>query len=208
MNKAFRLMLCLCLGAIAWTQTLLRADAQVNKESITRVANDENILTIAALPRISTSDFSSLVFPTFHGEYLFPQLIFANDTAAMLQNAIAKRLGVRYRFYGVDDRGYDCSGFVWRVFQDAGADFDRVAARTLWRELPRATTEETVRFGTLVFFNGLRHVGIVRDAYSFYHASRSEGVTVSSFSGYWGRRVTGYRRAPIQLLPEPFRIGD
>jgi cell wall-associated NlpC family hydrolase len=152
-------------------------------------------------------DFTSVVFPGLNREYLLPPLVLGDDTAAMLQSAIARRLGVRYRFHGVDDRGYDCSGFVWRVFQDAGADFERVAARTLWRQLPQATVEETAQFGTLVFFNGLRHVGIVRDAYSFYHASRSHGVTVSSFSGYWGRRVTGFRRAPIYVLPEPFNIG-
>ncbi|QQS49504.1 MAG: C40 family peptidase [Acidobacteriota bacterium] len=117
----------------------------------------------------------------------------------MLYEAISSRLGIRYRFFGTDEKGFDCSGFVWRVFQDAGADFDRVAARTLWRQLPEATDEEKVKFGTLVFFNGLRHVGIVRDAFSFYHASRSQGVTLSYFSGYWGKRLTGYRRAPIEF---------
>ena len=73
----------------------------------------------------------------------------------------------------------------------------------LWQELPEAKGEETTQFGTLVFFNGLKHIGIVRDADSFYHASRKQGVTLSYFSGYWERRITGYRRAPVSVVPTP-----
>lgn len=196
MKRAFRMLLCLILFVGAWTQIWLRADAQTNEKALSCATDDEIQLPFLTAPRFSTRDWTSLVFPTLSRDFLSPPLIFTNDTAALLHDAISKRLGVRYRWYGVDDRGYDCSGFVWRVFQDAGASFDRVAARTLWAELPKAAPEETAQFGTLVFFNGLKHVGIVRDAYSFYHASRSQGVALSSFAGYWGRRVTGYRRAP------------
>jgi cell wall-associated NlpC family hydrolase len=91
------------------------------------------------------------------------------------------------------------------VFKEAGADFDRVAARTLWEQLPEATDDEIAQFGTLVFFNGLKHIGIVRNADSFYHASRSQGVTLSYFDGYWERRITGYRRAPALIFPIPPR---
>ena len=59
-----------------------------------------------------------------------------------------------------------------------------------------AENEET-EFGTLVFFEGLTHVGIVRDGYSFYHASTSQGVVRSFYSGYWGDKVIGFRRVPL-----------
>jgi hypothetical protein len=208
MNKAFRLLLCLCLLATLWVQALLRAEAQESNDRFIQVAQDINALSVTNWPKISSHNFTSLIFPTLRQDHVLPPLIFTHDMAAMLENAISKRLGIRYRFYGKDDRGYDCSGFVWRVFQDAGADFERVAARTLWRQLPEASHEDTKRFGTLVFFNGLKHVGIVRDAYSFYHASRSQGVTVSFFDGYWGRRVTGYRRAPTPILPQQLIINN
>ena len=123
------------------------------------------------------------------------------DQTTLLQNAIAKRLGVRYRYRGVDDRGYDCSGFVWSVFKETGADFERGPARSLWVQLPEAKDSETRQFGTLVFFNRLKHVGIVRDGETFYHASRTKGVKLSRFSGYWIRRITGYRRAPATIIP-------
>ena len=146
-------------------------------------------------------DLTKLVLPSLPGSLLQPPLAFGNDPASSLRSAILNKLGIRYRFYGADDRGYDCSGFVWRVFQEAGIDFQRVAARTLWSQLPEAVGDETKQFGTLIFFNDLKHVGIVRDAQTFYHSSSSKGVTVSEFAGYWEQRITGYRRAPLSLLP-------
>lgn len=117
-----------------------------------------------------------------------------------LYDAVASRLGAPYRAGGTDRLGYDCSGFVWRVFQEAGIDFDRSSARDLWANLPPAKERAARRFGTLVFFRGLTHVGIVRDGYSFYHASSSQGVVRSYYSdndGYWGSRVIGFRRVPL-----------
>jgi cell wall-associated NlpC family hydrolase len=147
-------------------------------------------------------DLTKLVLPNLSGNLLNPTLSFTNDPTVALRSAILKRLGVRYRFYGTDDSGYDCSGFVWRVFQDAGADFQRVAARSLWNQLPEVSGEESKQFGTLVFFNDLKHVGIVRDANTFFHASSSKGVTISEFAGYWEKRITGFRRAPVAMLPQ------
>jgi cell wall-associated NlpC family hydrolase len=132
--------------------------------------------------------------------------IYTAEIESSLEKAINDRLGLPYLWAGTDDRGYDCSGFVWRVFREAGVDFDRNSARNLWQVLPEATSEEFTRFGTLVFFQGLDHVGIVRDTDSFYHASTSEGVTLSYFDKsdkYWRSRIIGYRRifAPIRRRP-------
>src|SRR5262245_2079131 len=121
--------------------------------------------------------------------------IYKRDTILSLRYEVTSRLGLPYRSRGADDRGYDCSGFVWRVFHEAGIEFERSPARTLWATLPRATKKERGQFGTLVFFRGLDHVGIVRDARSFYHASSSRGVVRSNFEGYWENRIIGYRRA-------------
>ncbi len=117
-----------------------------------------------------------------------------SESHELLYQAIIERLGKPYLSRGIDDRGYDCSGFVWRVYQEAGIDFRRSSARSLWAAFPEATEDEQSQFGTLVFFEGLNHVGIVRDAYSFYHVSSSRGVVRSFFSGYWGDRVAGFRR--------------
>jgi len=212
MKTAIRLLLCVFSFASLWLTVSLNADAQINAGVFNRQADEEPALQLPSVPQVGLDDFTSLVFPafrpTFRPSFLPLPLVFANDTSAQLYQAISKRLGIRYRYFGVDDRGYDCSGFVWRVFQDAGASFERVAARTLWEQLPEATPLETTQFGTLVFFNGLKHVGIVRDAYYFYHSSRSQGVTLSSFSGYWESRITGYRRAPEPIAISPAELGE
>ena len=114
-----------------------------------------------------------------------------------LYEAIMSRIGLPYRLGGIDDLGYDCSGFIWRVFQEAGIDIPRNSVRELWERLPEANEGEEGTFGVIVFFNGLTHAGIVRDAHSFYHASSSQGIVRSFFSDYWGARVTGYRRVPL-----------
>ena len=119
---------------------------------------------------------------------------------SMLYGAIQDRIGIPYRANGTDDRGYDCSGFVWRVYQEAGIDLKRNSAKSLWEKLPEAAENEETQFGTLVFFEGLGHVGIVRDGFSFYHASSSQGVIrsfYSDYSNYWGKRIIGYRRVPL-----------
>lgn len=203
MKTAFRLLLCVSSFAPLFLTVSLSAKAQIGLDVTKSPASEESALQLPQLPKAEFVNLTSLVLPAFHPNLLPPPLLFSNDKSAMLYQAITQRLGIRYRFFGTDDRGYDCSGLVWRVFQDAGASFDRVAARTLWNELPEATAEEVTQFGTLVFFNGLRHVGIVRDAESFYHSSVSEGVTLSSLTGYWQSRITGYRRAPTPLETLP-----
>src|SRR5215813_4522805 len=206
MIRASRRMLCLCLFTGLMTQTSMTAIAQSGSNPFPRDAISKQAKA-PQLPDIRTGDFKPPVLPAIRTELLPPPLIFSadlglTDLATLLQNAIAKRLGVRYRYRGVDDRGYDCSGFVWSVFKETGADFERGPASSLWRQLPEATNSETRQFGTLVFFNRLKHVGIVRDGETFYHASRTKGVKLSRFSGYWMRRITGYRRAPAPILPQ------
>lgn len=212
MKTAFRLLLCLFSFVALFTTVFLNAEAQVSGGIFNRPANEAPAAQLPQLPPTEFENVRSLVLPVFRPaltpSFLAPPLIFTDGASSALFQAITKRLGVRYRFFGTDDRGYDCSGFVWRVFQDAGVNFDRVAARELWKELPEAIGEETNRFGTLVFFNGLKHVGIVRDAFTFYHASRTQGVALSTFAGYWGSRITGYRRAPTITIPEPIQVGE
>jgi len=112
--------------------------------------------------------------------------------------AIEERLGTPYRLGTEGPYRYDCSGFVWSVFQTAGVGFERSSARSLWSSFEPVEGAERFKFGTLVFFNNLRHVGIVADSEGFYHASTSQGVTYSRFSDYWLKRLDGFRRVPLE----------
>ncbi len=111
-----------------------------------------------------------------------------------LLRAIQIRVGIPYRYGSTGPNAFDCSGLVWSVFYDAGFSFERSSAKTLWQNSVEVAGEDRYKFGTLVFFNKLGHIGIVFDESGFYHASSSHGVTYSRFDGYWSKRIVGFRR--------------
>lgn len=127
---------------------------------------------------------------------------YGSVVSSLLIRGIQSRWAIPYRLGSTGPDRYDCSGFVWSVFADAGFDFARSSARTYWDQFEPVEGEERFKFGTLVFFNSLGHVGIVADEKGFYHASRSQGITYSPFAGYWEKRIVGYRRIPADLAPE------
>ena len=110
---------------------------------------------------------------------------------------IQSRLGIPYYYGSTGPNSYDCSGFVWSVFQEAGIKFDRSSAKTYWDTFEPVSDQDKYKFGTLVFFNHLGHVGIVADEKGFYQASSSKGITYSPFAGYWEKRIVGFRRVPM-----------
>ena len=117
-----------------------------------------------------------------------------------LMAAIDQRLGSPYRWGATGPNRFDCSGFVWSIFQATGITFERASARNLFARFEPAPVEEQFKFGTLVFFSNLKHVGVVADERGFYHASRRQGVIYSEFSEYWLKRIDGFRRVPLAAL--------
>ena len=116
------------------------------------------------------------------------------QASAAMDQAIKSRYGLGYRYGASGPNAFDCSGFVWSVFQEAGIDFTRSSARSIWSISEPVTGDERYKFGTLVFLNGLGHMGIVADENGFYHASSSRGITYSPFKGYWEKRIVGFRK--------------
>jgi peptidoglycan endopeptidase LytE len=136
-------------------------------------------------------------------EVLPKNSIYGLQTTQLLLNSIRSKLGIPYR-YGADGPNYyDCSGFIWSVFRDAGIDFERTSAKTLWEMSEPVPESEKYKFGTLVFFNRLGHVGIVADENGFYHASRSKGIVYSRFDSYWRKRIVGFRRLKTFQTSKP-----
>ena len=111
------------------------------------------------------------------------RMLYGAGLKSKLMFGINARLGIPYLYGSTGPNRYDCSGFIWSVFNDAGISFERSSARTFWQNFEPVTGDERFQFGTLVFFNGLGHVGIVADEKGFYHASSSKGITYSTFEG-------------------------
>lgn len=113
-------------------------------------------------------------------------------------NAIQTRMGKPYVYGSSGPSSYDCSGLVWSVFGEAGFAFERTSARSIWQMSEPVEGDDRYKLGTLIFFSGLGHIGIVADANGFYHASTSKGVTYSTFDGYWKNKIVGFRRLKIE----------
>lgn len=118
----------------------------------------------------------------------------AEDVSSRLRAAIEHNLGRPYVWGSSGLKSFDCSGFVYRVFEQSGRYMKRTTARKYYFSMLSATKEEESRFATVVFFDNLKHMGIVNDEKSFYHAQSSKGTNLSEYAPYWRRLVCGYRK--------------
>ena len=110
--------------------------------------------------------------------------------------SIEQHLGRPYAWGATGMKSFDCSGFVWRVFAESGVLFKRTTTRKLWVGLAVPPKGGETAFGNLVFFDNLRHVGIVNDRTSFYHAQTSVGTNLCTMTPFWRGKVVGVRAGP------------
>jgi cell wall-associated NlpC family hydrolase len=146
------------------------------------------------------AQLSAFALPTYTGA-----------TRRALRLAVSK-IGMPYIWGGETDRassvfgyqahgGYDCSGFVWRVFKLSGqAAGRRIGGRTAAQMAGEITRRarlrlDQVRPGDLLFFGpahfnskaterGIVHVGIALSPHWMIHSSE-QGVYVSSLDDSW-----------------------
>src|SRR5262245_48308685 len=127
----------------------------------------------------------------------------ASNGYAISGSALQLR-GTPYRNGGHDPSGFDCSGFVWYVFDQNGVQVPRTVAEQF-----RAGTDvdpADLRAGDLVFFDTVNgpvrqtatHVGVSIGGDEFIHAPSTTGeVRVERLgSTYWAPRLVGARRMP------------
>lgn len=128
----------------------------------------------------------------------------AVDTRAELQTLLQQQYevwaGTPYRFGGLDRRGVDCSGLVYRIHQDLfGLRLPRTTEDQVHQG--RKVAADELQTADLVFFKTgwrTRHVGIYLGDGRFLHASTSRGVMISSLDNpYWQRHYWTSRRIPL-----------
>ena len=122
------------------------------------------------------------------------ELLVLNRENTSFISSINSKLGKPYKWGAIGPNSYDCSGFVWKVFNENKYVFTRSTAKEYYRKFKPVSNTDRFTTGTLVFFNNLKHVGIVLDKNGFYHASRSRGITYSKFNKYWISRIVGFRK--------------
>jgi probable lipoprotein NlpC len=149
--------------------------------------------------------FSPVLFAVPPLLTLFPAGAGSYEARLKLIDAAEKYQGAPYRYGGIDSGGFDCSGLVFRSFQDA------MSVST-----PRTTTglyswaeqipPENVQVGDLLFFkttgNAVSHVGIYAGEGRFIHSASAgprTGVMYSELEErYWKRTFFSVGR----VLPE------
>lgn len=117
-----------------------------------------------------------------------------DDWWVRLKRTIQANLGRPYVWGSCGMKSFDCSGFVWRVFSDSGVVMKRTTARKLYFSLPEPGEKGEWARGNVVFFDDLRHCGIVDSPTDFFHAGITTGTARTKFDPYWRPKVAGVRR--------------
>jgi peptidoglycan DL-endopeptidase LytE len=105
-------------------------------------------------------------------------------------------LGTPYLWGGATVEGFDCSGFIYYVFKQAGKSINRHSSEGYYN---RSYYINTPQIGDLVFFEntykkGISHLGIYAGDNQFIHAS-DFGVAVTSLDEpYWKSKFDGFKR--------------
>ncbi len=149
--------------------------------------------------------YSQYLDPDFKGA---PKAIYGKSIGDRLIKRAKAMEGTPYVWGGESDGGVDCSGLIYKVLLEEGADASSLPRRasTQMAGLGQAVDKEDLIPGDLVFFTtykeGASHVGIYLSDGDFIHASSAQSkVTISNMSeGYYKQRFVGARRITEEEL--------
>lgn len=104
--------------------------------------------------------------------------------------------GIPYVWGGSSTSGFDCSGFIYYVYKQAGLDVART--NTIGYDARSYDVSNPVP-GDLVFFAntyrpGISHMGIYIGNNQFIHAGGDRVQITSLSNSYWGGKFTGFKR--------------
>jgi peptidoglycan DL-endopeptidase LytE len=108
-----------------------------------------------------------------------------------------KHVGTPYAWGGTSPSGFDCSGFIYYVFNQAGKSIQRLTTEGYFAQSYKINQPNV---GDLVFFantykEGISHMGIYIGNNQFIHASSSNGVAITKLDNpYWSKYFVGYYR--------------
>lgn len=121
-----------------------------------------------------------------------------SEKGQQIVDTAMKYMGVPYVWAGTSPSGFDCSGFVYYVYNENGYSINRTAASIYLNGV--AVDKENLQVGDAVCFSSssdsIGHVGIYIGNGQFIHASSGVGqVTISDLSAaYYTNNYVGARR--------------
>jgi LysM repeat protein len=121
----------------------------------------------------------------------------AADFASKTIEVAKSLMGIPYVWGGSTLSGFDCSGFIYYVTNQAGKKIGRYSAAGYY---DRSYYIDKPQIGDLVFFantyqKGISHVGFYIGNNQFIHANSTNGVMISSLSStYYKQHFEAFKR--------------
>lgn len=131
------------------------------------------------------------------GLTLFFGLIGSVLAESPLNEKIDDLLGIKYKYGGTTEKGFDCSGFTGYVFEQLGIELPRSSRDQA--KIGTKVAKKELRKGDLVFFNtngkSISHVGIYIGNGKMAHSSTSHGTTIANLNDkYYAKSYVTARR--------------
>ncbi|QHJ69475.1 LysM peptidoglycan-binding domain-containing protein [Planococcus halotolerans] len=120
----------------------------------------------------------------------------ATDTVGKIVETAKSLVGTPYVWGGSTASGFDCSGFIYYVYNQAGVKIPRTSTTGYDS---RSYDISSPQVGDLVFFEntyraGISHMGIYIGNNQFIHAGGDKVQITSLDNSYWSKHFAGYKR--------------
>ncbi|WP_077307294.1 C40 family peptidase [Terribacillus halophilus] len=144
----------------------------------------------------ASSGSSSSTKPATNTKVDSAQTSSSSKSVSKLISVAKSQLGDPYAWGGSTPGGFDCSGFIYYAFKNAGYDISRTSAEGYFNRSHYVSSPQP---GDLIFFKGtykagISHMGIYLGGGQFIHAD-NDGVRITSTSNsYYAKHFDSYKR--------------
>ena len=163
----------------------------------TTVNKDKNVSSSTNNSTSSNNTVSSV--PTVNSAGTYPTSNVKNAYSDEIIAHAKKYLGVPYVWGGSTPSGFDCSGFVYKIWNEVGLSVSRGTTGGFFQMSSKISYKD-VQVGDLIFFatgssaTTISHVSIYMGNGQVIHASGKQVQISNINNGYWKPKIVGYGR--------------